>query len=81
MECPKCKSTNVSVQLVQTGGKTKKHGNGVGGHINNTARFWVAVCTFGISNIFWKKSKGSEKSKVKNETMCICQNCGNTWKI
>ena len=37
MKCPKCKSENVSVDLVQVEGKTKKHGNGLGGHINNTA--------------------------------------------
>ena len=35
MKCPKCKSENVSVDLVQVEGKTKKHGNGLGGHINN----------------------------------------------
>lgn len=35
MKCPKCKSENVSVDLVQVEGKTKKHGNGLGGHTWN----------------------------------------------
>lgn len=43
MKCPKCKSENVSVDLVQVEGKTKKHSNGLGGHINNTARGLTAV--------------------------------------
>ena len=72
MICPKCGSQNVNVQIIQTGGKTKKKGNGVGGHVNNAARGITAVCTLGLSNLVWKKSK--------NESVCICQNCGNSWK-
>ena len=80
MNCPKCKSENVTVELVQTGGKTKKSGNGLGGHLNNMARATMAIGTLGMSNLVWKKSKGGEKTKFKNETICICQNCGHTWK-
>ena len=75
MICPKCGSQNVNVQIIQTGGKTKKKGNGVGGHVNNAARGITAVCT-----LVWKKSKGGEKTTFQNESVCICQNCGNSWK-
>lgn len=81
MKCPKCKSENVTVELVQTSEKTKKHGVGLGGHVNNAARGLTAVCTLGMSNLVWKKSEGSEKTKIKNEKMCLCQNCGHSWKI
>lgn len=81
MKCPKCKSEDVTIEFVQSGGKTKKHGVGLGGHINNTARGLTAVCTLGMSNLVWKKSKGSENTKFRNEKMCLCQNCGNNWKI
>lgn len=81
MQCPKCGSENVTIEMIQTGGKTKKHGNGIGGHLNNMARATVAVGTLGMSNLVWKKSKGNEKMTYKNEKMCLCQNCGNTWKI
>lgn len=80
MKCPKCKSDNVTIQIVSEGETTKKHGNGLGGHLNNMARATMAVGTLGMSNLIWKKSKGNEKTKVKNVTMCICQNCGYTWK-
>ena len=80
MICPKCGSQNVNVQISQTGGKTKKKGNGVGGHVNNAARGITAVCTLGLSNLVWKKSKGGEKTTFQNESVCICQNCGNSWK-
>ena len=59
MKCPKCKSENVSVDLVQVEGKTKKHGNGLGGHINNTARGLTAICTLGMSNLVWKDRKST----------------------
>lgn len=80
MICPKCGSQNVNVQIIQTGGKTKKKGNGVGGHVNNAARGITAVCTLGLSNLVWKKSKGGEKTTFQNESVCICQNCRNSWK-
>lgn len=81
MNCPKCGSSNVSMQIIQTAGKTKKHGNGLGGHLNNAARGLTAISTLGMSNLVWKKSKGGEKTKFSNETVCICQNCGNNWTV
>ena len=81
MKCPKCGGTNCNVQMIQTAGKTKKHGNGIGGHVNNAARGMTALCTLGMSNLVWKKSKGNEKSSFKNETVAVCQECGNTWTV
>lgn len=81
MKCPKCKGQNVTVEMVQTGGETAKHGNGLGGHINNAARATTAFFTLGMSNLVWKKSEGNEKTKFKNEKVCICQDCGHSWKI
>ncbi|MDY4096713.1 MAG: hypothetical protein SOY47_08325 [Lachnospiraceae bacterium] len=81
MKCPKCGSENVTIQLIQSGGKTKKHGVGLGGHVNNAARGLTAVCTLGMSNLVWKKSKGSEKTTFKNAKICLCQNCGNSWGV
>lgn len=81
MKCPKCGSENVTIEMMQTGGKTKKQGNGLGGHINNTARGLTAVCTLGMSNLVWKKSKGNEKTSFKNQKVCLCQNCGNSWDM
>ena len=81
MVCPKCNSENVNVQIEQVSSKTKKHGNGFGGIVNNTARAATAVCTLGVSNLFWKKSKGGEKTKVENKKVCVCQNCGHSWDL
>ena len=39
MNCPKCNSNNIITQIVQTGGKTKKHGNGIGGPAETTCSF------------------------------------------
>lgn len=81
MVCPKCGGENVTVQIEQVSSKTKKHGNGFGGIVNNAARATTAVCTLGISNLVWKKSKGGEKTTFKNQKVCICQDCGNSWGI
>ena len=81
MVCPKCGSENVTVQMVEVGSKTAKKGNGVLGHVNNTARTLTALYTFGMSNLVWKKSKGNEKTKTIIEKTCLCQSCGNSWVI
>ena len=81
MVCPKCNSENVNVQIEQVSSKTKKHGNGLGGIVNNTARAATAVCTLGMSNLLWKKSKGGEKTTVENKKVCVCQNCGHSWDL
>lgn len=81
MVCPNCGSEDVTVTLQQVGTKTKKHGNGIGGHINNAARGIVALSTLGMSNLVWKKSKGTEKSVAVNAKICLCQKCGNSWEI
>ena len=81
MVCPKCNSENVNVQIEQVSSKTKKHGNGFGGIVNNTARAARAVCTLGMSNLVWKKSKGGEKTTVENKKVCVCQNCGHSWDL
>lgn len=70
----------MTIEMVQVGGKTKKHGS-IGGHVNNAARGLTAVCTLGVSNLVWKKSTGNEKSKYKNQKVCLCQDCGNSWEI
>ena len=81
MVCPKCNSENVNVQIEQVSSKTKKHGNGFGGIVNNTARAATAVCTLGMSNLVWKKSKGGEKTTVENKKVCVCQKCGHSWDL
>ena len=81
MKCPKCGSENVTVELEQVGSKTKKTGVGLGGHVNNAARGLTAIATLGMSNLVWKKAKGEDKTKAKNQKVCLCQNCGYSWNI
>lgn len=81
MICPNCGSENVSIQMETVSSKTEKSGVGFGGHMNNLARGMTAVCTLGLSNLVWKKSTGSEKSKMQSRKVCLCQNCGNSWEI
>ena len=77
MNCPNCGSENVTISMQEVGSKTKKHGNGIGGHVNNFAR----GITLGMSNLVWKKSKGGEKTVTQMAKVCLCQNCGNSWII
>lgn len=41
----------------------------------------TAFSTLGMSNLVWKKSKGTHKTKTKNAKKALFQDCGNDWKI
>ncbi len=75
-QCPKCKSENVSVQMMTTEMKTKKYGTGFGGKLHNTGRALLAVGTFGISNDFVRERLGEEKTEIGSKKVYICQSCG-----
>lgn len=77
MKCPKCKSENVSVDLVQVEGKTKKHGNGLGGHINNTRVDlqlyvpWVCLTWYGRSQKEMRRQSLRTRPYVSARTAVI----------
>lgn len=77
-QCPKCGSTNVSVQIVTTDMKTKNYSTGFGGKMHNAGRSMLAIGTLGVSNLFVRKRGGEEQTKMDSKTMFICQNCGFT---
>ena len=67
--------------MVQAKEKTRKHGIGIRGHINNAARGVTAKATLGASNLIWKEATGTEKTKAVNKKIAICQNCGHSWTV
>ena len=81
MICPQCGSENVTITMHQIGSETEKYGVGFDGHMNNLARGIVAVCTLGLSNLFWRKRTGSERAVTRTKKICLCQNCGHSWEI
>lgn len=81
MQCVKCASNNVTIEMLQSDGRTRKHGTGLGGNTNNAARGFTALSTFGMSNLVWKKSKGTQKIKFNTQKTAICQSCGHDWVI
>lgn len=81
MICPRCSSEHVNIELSHKGGRTAKHGTGFGGNMNNAARGVTALGTFGMSNLLWKKSKGTEKMKLKSQKVALCQSCGHDWTL
>ena len=74
MVCRKCGSDKISVQAV-TEVKTKKHG----------LLWWLLIgwwwwtLFFGVALILKLFGRGKVTSKTHN--MCVCQNCGYSWKV
>lgn len=82
MQCPKCSSTNVNVQVVTETKLKNKHHNILWWFF--VGWYWVPfkwlVLTLPalIFKIFGHKK---QKVKQKNKQVCVCQSCGNTWEI
>lgn len=77
MICPKCGSENVNITVEQVSAKTKKKGMGC---LWGIFRGLLILCTFGLWLLIGRR-KGTDKTKFKNNTVSICQNCGNKWKV
>ncbi len=69
MVCPRCHSTNVSVQAVA---EQKKRGC-----LMSIVWIILAVCTLGLIILIpLLMHKGS-----KTNTYAVCQSCGHQWKV
>jgi len=77
MVCTKCNSNNVNVTVEQVSGKTKMKGKG----FLYTICRWTLICCTGGLWLLVSKRKGTGKTKFKNNTVAICQNCGNKWTV
>ena len=77
MVCPKCGSENVNITVEQVSGKTSARGNGC---LWTLGRWTLIICTCGLW-LLVGRHKGTGKTKFKNETVAICQNCGNKWAV
>lgn len=77
MKCPKCGSENVTVTNEQVSAKTKSSGMGC---LWTICRWFLILCTCGLWLLVGRR-KGTGKTKFKNITVGICQNCGNKWEI
>ena len=73
--CPKCGSTNISYQVIQTGAVTSTKNKGC---LFGIGRMILIICTLGLWYLFGKK-KSKSKTKFTNKKVAICQNCGHQW--
>lgn len=81
LRCPKCKGTNISVQFVEKGSKTKRSGVGLVGNTYNAVRGMASIMTLGIAGKVMPKAEGKNKTKNISEKVAICQNCGHSWEL
>lgn len=77
MTCPKCGSENVTIVSEQVSSRTSAKGNGC---LWKIGRSFLMICTLGLWSLVGKH-KGTGKTKIKNQTVGICQNCGHKFKI
>lgn len=79
--CPKCKSDNVTVQVVTESQLKTKHHNIFWWII--IGWWWIPVKWIVLfipallAKIFIPKR---QKLKQNNVSMCVCQSCGHNWK-
>ena len=77
LTCRKCGSTNVNVQMVQTGASTSTKGKGC---LFTLARWTMIVCTCGLWLLVGKK-KAKSTTTYSNQKLAVCSSCGNSWPV
>ena len=77
MVCPKCGSNNVNVMTEQATAKTRQKKMGC---LWSIGRGFLILCTCGLWLLVGRRS-GTGKTKFKNNTVAICQNCGHKWNV
>ena len=77
MKCPRCGSLNILVTSEQLSAKTRERGPGCLWRIGRTL---LIICTLGLWLLVGRR-RGTAKTKFKNQTVAICQNCGKRWKV
>lgn len=82
MNCPKCNSTNVSVQVVQETKLVDQH-HGIVWWIF-VGWWWIPVkwLVLTVPALLWKIFKG-KKQQIKQKTLstAVCQDCGHHWTV
>ncbi len=82
MQCPKCQSVNVNTQIVNTVVLKNKHRGIIWWLL--IGWWWIPIkwIFFTLPALLFAIF-GHRKQKVvnKKEKVCICQNCGYSWKI
>ena len=77
MKCPKCQCENVNVTIEQVSAKTKEKKMGC---LWRIGRAFLIIMTCGLWLLVGRR-KGTGKTKFKNKTVAICQNCGYKWYV
>lgn len=81
IQCPKCGSEEIKYQVVAN---TKTKERSIGGWIYYVfIGLWIDIVLWLIATIPMLLIKIFHKGKIetKTETLAVCQNCGNTWKV
>ena len=77
MKCIKCGSENVIVTREQVAAKTKTNHTSL---LRGICRAFMVLCTCGLW-LLVPRRKANSKTKFKSGTVCVCQDCGNSWRI
>ena len=79
--CPKCGSNKINYQLVSN---TRTKNRSIGWWIYFVIIGWfieLMMWLFATIPMLLIRIFHKGKIETKSETMAICQNCGNTWKV
>lgn len=82
MNCPKCESENVKVQIVSESQLKNKHHSilywlVIGWWLHSLLWFFLTV-PMTLLKLFGSKNK---KLVTEHKSMAICQNCGYNWNV
>ena len=73
MRCPRCKGTNVTIQVVTDSARTRNRGC-----LWGLMRLFLICGTLGLWLVI---GKSKSKTNIQNHKEAICQDCGHSWHV
>lgn len=85
MECKKCSSTDIKIEMI-TETKIKKKGKGFLWWIYFLSIGWIVELLLWVfltlpKLIYALFKRDKFKVKTKTKKIAVCQNCGHSWKV
>ena len=77
MLCPKCKSENVEIQIVNDKSVTRTKKTGC---LWGIGRLILIICTCGLWLIIGKRKEKS-KTTFTTKKIAVCKSCGHSWGV
>ena len=81
MVCKSCNSSNVAIEIIQSGGNVKKRSKGIDDYLLNFFRI-ISRDLYSWNCVFvLEKKRRKNKIEFRSIKTCVCHDCRYSWEL